>query len=425
MSIPDLPRFGMGTAAIGNLYRAIDDRTAHATVAAALETGVRYFDTAPHYGHGLAERRLGNALAEFDLLATATVSTKVGRLLKPTTARGERHGFVDADPFEPAFDYSADGIRRSLDDSRSRLRRDRIDLLLAHDLGVQTHGDEHPRHLRDFIDGGYAAMRDLRDAGEVSAIGIGVNEVAVCELLLDRVDLDVILLAGRYTLLDRTAAELLDRCQDRGVRVIVGGPYNSGILAREPGEVDSTRTRYNYAPAPVAMIDRTHALANECARHGVALPAAALQFPLRHPAVACVVSGMVGETEIQDMVARAAVPISKELWMALGADDPRAEAREQLILLHPLDNVLICVAPIAAGDELTVSGGTIPAREGITVGHKVARTALAAGDKIIKYGAPIGSMTADAACGEWVHMHNMKSDYIASHTRTTMNESQS
>ncbi|WP_076070523.1 aldo/keto reductase [Sphingomonas montana] len=416
-----LPAFGMGTAAIGNLYRVVGETEARATIAAALAAGIRYFDTAPHYGHGLAERRLGETLAELDPGAAAIVSTKVGRLLEPTTERGERHGFVDADPFEPVFDYSADGIRRSVDASRLRLRRDRIDILLAHDLGVQTHGDAHRRHLSDFLDGGYDAMVTLRNAGEVGAIGIGVNEIAICNDLLDRVDLDVILLAGRYTLLDRSAAALLDRCHERGVRVIVGGPYNSGILARDPTEVDPGKAHYDYAAPSADIVDRTLALAGICARFGVALPAAALQFPLRHAAVACVVAGVAGETEVNDLVARAAVPIPKELWMALGDKEARA-APEQLILLHPDDNVLICVSPIAAGDILTVSGGTIPSREGITVGHKVARAHLKAGDQVIKYGAPIGSMTADAATGEWVHMHNMKSDYIASHTRSTISE---
>jgi D-threo-aldose 1-dehydrogenase len=416
-----LPQFGMGSAAIGNLYRVVGDGESRATIAAALAAGISYFDTAPHYGHGLSERRLGDALAELDPAAAALVSTKVGRLLEPTRARGERHGFVDADPFEPVFDYSADGIRRSLDASRGRLRRDRVDILLAHDLGVQTHGDAHARHLRDFLETGYGAMVALRDAGEVGAIGIGVNEIAICDALLDRVELDVILLAGRYTLLDRSAGALLDRCRDLGVRVIVGGPYNSGILARDPAEVDPAQAHYDYAAPSAEMVGRTRALADRCAGFGVALPAAALQFPLRHAAVACVVAGVVGETEVNDLVARAAVAIPKELWMALGAEDTRA-APEQLILLHPDDNVLICVSPIAAGDILTVSGGTIPSREGITVGHKVARTHLAAGDKVIKYGAPIGSMIADAAGGEWVHMHNMKSDYIASHTRSTMSE---
>lgn len=420
MTRNQFPRFGMGTAAIGNLYRAVDDAEARATVAAALDAGIRYFDTAPHYGFGLAERRLGAALAQHERGAHAIVSTKVGRLLTPTDARGMRHAFVDADPFEPVFDYSADGILRSFDSSRERIGRDTVDLLLAHDLGRVTHGKDHKRHLAAFLDGGYGAMVALREAGAVGAIGIGVNEVAVCDELLDRVDLDVILLAGRYTLLDRSAAALLDRCVARGVRVIVGGPYNSGILAADPAAADPATLPYDYATPDAAIVARARALATTCERAGVTLPAAALHFPLAHPAVACVIAGLAGTDQVAAMATRMATDIPDAAWRALAIQEP--SAINQLILLHPDDNVLICVAPIAAGDVLPISGGTIPAREGITVGHKVARSALSAGDKVIKYGAPIGSMTAAAGTGEWVHMHNMKSDYIASHTRATVTE---
>ncbi len=413
----ELPRFGMGTAAIGNLYRAIRDTTAEETVAAAIAAGLRYFDTAPHYGFGLAERRLGAALARHDPAGSCVVSTKVGRLLTPTAARGTRHGFVDADPFEPTFDYGADGVRRSFDASLARLRRERVDVLLAHDLGAVTHGDDHARQLRDFLDGGYAAMVALREAGVVGAIGIGVNEVAICDELLDRVPLDVILLAGRYTLLDRSAAALLDRCHAQGVRVIIGGAYNSGILARDPADADPATARYDYAAPSDELVARTRTLAATCATHGVSLPAAAIQFPLRHPAVACVLAGLGDASEVADLRERIETPVPDALWPAL-----RGRAQQQLILLHPDDNVMICVAPIAAGDLLPVSGGTIPAREGVTVGHKIARTPLRAGDKVIKYGAPIGSMTDAAGAGQWVHMHNMKSDYIASHTRSTVTE---
>jgi len=425
VSAPLLPRFGMGTAAIGNLYRAVGDDEAMATVAAALAAGIGYFDTAPHYGFGLAERRLGAALAVHDPAGRALVSTKVGRLLVPTAAQGSRHGFVDADPFEPAFDYGADGIRASFAASLARLRRERVDLLFAHDLGRMTHGDDHPRHLAAFLDGGHAAMVALKRAGAVGGIGIGVNEIAVCDELLDRVDLDVILLAGRYTLLDRSAAALLDRCAERGVRVIVGGPYNSGILAADPAEADPQRLHYDYAAPDAAIVARTRALAAACARAGVALPAAALHFPLRHPAVACVVAGLVGADQVAAMVARIATPVPDAAWPLLDPlpqPEPMSPVTNQLILLHPDDNVLICVAPIAAGDVLPIGGGTVPAREGITVGHKIARRRLALGDKVIKYGAPIGSMTAAADTGDWVHMHNMKSDYIASHTRATVTE---
>lgn len=422
-----IPTLGMGTAPIGNLYRVVSEAEARATLDAAWEAGIRYYDTAPHYGFGLGERRLGAMLAERDLTGEAIVSTKVGRLLVPTDATGQRHGFVDADPFEPLFDYSHDAVLRSFEGSCGRLRRSRIDLLLAHDLGRLTHGDAHSDHLRAFLNGGYRAMRDLRDSGAVGTIGIGVNEVAICDELLDHVELDMILLAGRYTLLDRSAERLLARCSELGVRLIVGGPYNSGILARD---LDGP-LHFDYATPSAEVVDKAQRLAQVCVDFAVALPAAALQFPLRHPQVVSVIPGLVGTDQVADTMARMAAPLPEPLWPALDAaldPDPPLKGPAmlqddaRLILLHPDDNVLICVRTIETGDILPASGGTIPAREGIAIGHKVARVPLKAGDKVVKYGAPIGSMTADAGTGDWVHMHNMKSDYISSHTRTALEE---
>lgn len=319
MSSLTLPRLGMGTAAIGNLYRAVSDTEARATLSAAIEAGIGYFDTAPHYGFGLAERRLGAALAEAG--TPAIVSTKVGRLLEPTLLGGTRHGFVDADPFEPVFDYSADGIRRSHAASLSRLRRERIEILLAHDLGAMTHGAKAEHHRRVFLDSGYPAMRALRDAGAVDAIGIGVNEVAACLDLVSHVELDVILLAGRYTLLDRSAAEaLFDLCAGRGVQVIIGGPYNSGILAQDDFG-DGADLHYNYEAPPAEILARARRLAGICAAHGVRLPAAALQFPLRHPQVASVLPGIVGVAQLRDTLARIAAPIPEALWRDLDQAD--------------------------------------------------------------------------------------------------------
>jgi len=310
----DLPRLGMGTAAIGNLYRAMTDAEAAATIHAALDAGIRYFDTAPHYGFGLAEQRLGRGLG---VRKDVLVSTKIGRLLLPTTdLRRERHAFVDARPYEPVFDYSGDAVLRSLDGSLERLERDHVDLLLAHDIGRLTHGDHHEATLRIFLEDGYPAMRRLRDEGAVRAIGIGVNEVAICLDLLDRVDLDVILLAGRFTLLDRSAAEeLLPLCEAKGVRLIVGGPYNSGILAQPLA--DGGERRFDYALAAAETLSRARNIEAECARFDVALPVAALQFPLRHPAVASVIPGMANPAEIADNVARLVVPVPDDLWAAL------------------------------------------------------------------------------------------------------------
>ncbi|PXA87180.1 pyridoxal 4-dehydrogenase [Nostoc sp. 3335mG] len=308
----ELPRLGMGTAALGNLYRAMSDEQAEAAVAAALAGGIRYFDAAPHYGFGLAEERLGRGL---DGRNDVIVSTKVGRLLEPVDKPSrERHGFVDARPYEPLFDYSADGVLRSLDESLARLRRDRIDILFAHDIGRLTHGNRHEERLRQFLDEGYPAMRRLRDEGAVDAIGIGVNEVEICLDLIGRIDLDLILLAGRYTLLDRSAAErLLPACAARGVRLVIGGPYNSGILARPIAE-DAC---FDYAPASDAVLRRARSLQATCDRFGVPLPAAALQFPLRHPAVACVIPGMASAAEVADTLARFAAPVDDALWAAV------------------------------------------------------------------------------------------------------------
>lgn len=312
-----LPRLGMGTAGIGNLYAPVPGDAARATVAAAWAAGIRYFDTAPHYGFGLAECRLGEALAALDPAGEAIVSTKVGRLLEPTASDArERHGFVDADPFEPVFDYGRDAVLRSHEESLARLRRARVDILLAHDLGELTHGPDSPPHMRAFLDSGYGAMRELKDQGAVDAIGIGVNEVEVCLYLLERVELDVILLAGRYTLLDRRAAdELLPMCRERGIRVIVGGPYNSGILAQPTAS--QREPRYDYEAPPASILACAAVLEQICEEHGVALGAAALQFPLRHPAVASVIPGLVGAEQVRQTLERMAADIPDSLWLEL------------------------------------------------------------------------------------------------------------
>lgn len=305
-----LPRLGFGSGVLGNLYKAMSDRQARAAVATALSAGIDYFDTAPHYGFGLSETRLGEALTGREV----TVSTKVGRRLQPIeTSERVRHGFVDAAPFEPVFDYTYDGVMRSFEDSLSRLRRDRVHLLLAHDLGRMTHGDAHPGHMRDFLDGGYRAMRDLRDSGAVGAIGLGVNEQAVCEEVLDHADIDVCLLAGRYTLLEQTALEsFLPRCAARGVGVIIGGPFNSGALVETSGQL-----RYDYMAAPSEIVERVMRLRRVCAAHDVPLAAAALQFPLAHPAVLTVLPGMATPDQVTDAARWLEVTIPDALWRDL------------------------------------------------------------------------------------------------------------
>jgi D-threo-aldose 1-dehydrogenase len=306
-----LPRFGFGTAPLGNLYREIADDDARATIDAALDAGFSYVDTAPHYGLGLAEKRLGAALRPDTI-----VSSKVGRVLLP--AKGpfppERHGFHTREPFEAVYDYTHDGILRSYDDSLARLNRDRVEILYVHDIGRLTHGDAHPAMLAQLFEGGgFRALERLREQGAIDAFGIGVNETDVALELIDRVAMDVILLAGRYTLLEQSAlTRFLPRCQAEGVAVVIGGPYNSGLLAGG--------TTYNYEPAPASIAARARAIEAVCERHGVALGAAALQFPLAHPAVASVIPGLASVEEVDQTVLRDQTAILPDLWAELKAE---------------------------------------------------------------------------------------------------------
>jgi D-threo-aldose 1-dehydrogenase len=305
-----VPELGFGTAALGNLFREVPDDTARATIAAALAAGLTYADTAPYYGFGLAERRLGEAQAE-----DAIVSTKVGRLLEPAREPlpPERHGFISSEPFEPVFDYSYDGVLRSHEDSLLRLNRDRIDILFVHDIGERTHGANHEAMRGQLLDGGFRALERLRSEGAISAFGIGVNETGIALDLLDRIAMDVILLAGRYTLLEQGALDaLLPRCVATGTSIIIGGPYNSGLL--------TGGATYDYEAAPPEILDRARRLETVCARHGVPLAAAALQFPLAHPAVASVIPGLASPKEVDDTVTRYATPIPPALWDELKAE---------------------------------------------------------------------------------------------------------
>jgi D-threo-aldose 1-dehydrogenase len=315
-----LPSLGFGGGTLGNLYREIPDGTAQAALRAALVHGVNYFDTAPHYGFGLSEKRLGHFFGELEKGQDIVVSTKVGRVLAPAhTAdlRAARQGFISPEPYESVFDYSYDGVMRSFDASRRRLGRE-IDVLYAHDLGRRTHGERHPQQLRLFLDEGCRALRELREQGVVSAIGLGVNEWQVCEEVLAEADLDIVLLAGRYTLLEQGALDsFLPLCVRRGVAVVVGGPYNSGVLAR--GETTRGADHYDYGQAPADVIARVESMQAVCARHHVPLAAAALQFPLAHPAVVSVIPGMSGAAEVADAVRWMSVPIPGGCWQELRA----------------------------------------------------------------------------------------------------------
>jgi D-threo-aldose 1-dehydrogenase len=316
-----LGSLGFGGAALGNLYAPVPDEVAQDTIRAAVEIGVRYFDTAPHYGFGLSEKRLGQLLRELDPAERLIVSTKVGRKLAPRTGIDTtvaRQGFVTPEPYESEFDYTYDSVMRTYEGSLRRLQRERIDILFVHDIGRVTHGDSHPSRFAEFMNGGYRAMNELRTSGAVGAIGIGVNETQVCEEALAHADFDVVLLAGRYTLLEQDALDtFLPLCERRGVRVVVGGPYNSGILAtgvRRAGAIN-----YNYSAAPREIIARAAAIESICDAHGVQLPAAALQFPLSHPQVLTVVPGMGTREQARQAAEYLKRPVPQALWTELRA----------------------------------------------------------------------------------------------------------
>ena len=290
-----------GGAPIGGLYAPVSGETAAATLQAAWDTGIRAFDTAPHYGAGLSEQRIGNFLAGRPR-AEFTVSTKVGRRLVP--AIGPVQGaeeFYDTPPLRRVRDYSADGARRSLDDSLRRLRLDRVDIALIHDP------DEH---MAEALDGAYRALARLRADGTVGAIGVGVNSASLAEWFVSRCDLDCVLVAGRYTLLDDSAARsLFPLCQSRGVAVLAGGVFNSGILA--------SGTHYDYAPAPPEVLARARRIAAVCARYDVPMAAAALRHVLRHPAVTAAVVGARSPDEIRADTEYLGFPIPEALWAEL------------------------------------------------------------------------------------------------------------
>lgn len=315
----ELTELGLGTAALGNLYAPVDDDAARAVVDAAWSAGMRFFDTAPYYGFGLSERRIGDALrarARQDFY----ISTKVGRLLEPVPAHAgdvSRHNFHSPMPFEPFYDYSYDGIMRSYEDSRQRLGLARIDLLLVHDIGRQTHNGQHEAQLRSLRLSGYRALEALRDAGEVAAIGLGVNEWEICDEALDWGDFDCFLLAGRYTLLEQSALNrFLPRCADAGTSLIVGGVFNSGILAVGTRGEDGGRY-YDYGPAPVKVIERVAKLEAVCDSWSVDLAAAALHFPLAHPQVTTALCGARTPRELASFIELYLTCIPAGFWQDL------------------------------------------------------------------------------------------------------------
>jgi D-threo-aldose 1-dehydrogenase len=313
---------GFGGAPIGNLFAVVAEADARASLAAAWDSGCRFFDTAPLYGYGLSERRVGDALREKPR-DQYVLSTKVGRLLRPgLQGRGGGTDFHSPMPFRAEFDYSYDATMRSFEDSLQRLGLDRIDAALIHDIGRDWHGERQPEIFRQAMNGAAKALAALKAAGKVGAIGIGVNEAEVCEQALQAADFDCFLLAGRYTLLEQGPLDrLLPACRKRNVSIIIGGAFNSGLLARV-GQPDAT---YNYGAVPPEIAKRATALHEVCAHHNVPLPAAALQFPLAHPAVASVIPGARNAGEVASHWQWARLKIPAALW-----EDLRGRG-----LLHP------------------------------------------------------------------------------------------
>ena len=312
-----LPVFGFGTAHLGELYARLDEAQSRATLQAAWDQGVRYYDTAPWYGRGLSEHRLGGFLRTLPR-ADFIVTTKVGRTLhRPADPAGfDRGPWLGGLNFEVNFDYSRDGILRSYEQALQRLALDRVDALVIHDLEPMFLGDKTETCIRQLTDGGgIAALQELKSAGDIRAFGMGVNTVEAIDLVASRVTVDFLLVAMPYTLLDQSGLHCLARCLAQGMGVIIGAPFASGILVTG----SQAGAKYAYGAASAEVQAKVRGIEAVCAAHGVALPAAALQFVLAHPAVASVIPGGAGPGEVAQNVAALAAPIPAGFWSDLGA----------------------------------------------------------------------------------------------------------
>jgi D-threo-aldose 1-dehydrogenase len=305
-------RLGFGASGLGTLYRDVTEAQAAEVLDQAYEAGMRYFDSAPLYGHGLSELRLGRFLRTIDR-GTVTVSTKVGRYMVPPFGERVEYGLW-ASPLrlKPVFDYSYAGTMRSLEQSANRLGIADFDLIYIHDVDRFTHGDAYERRFNEAIEGCYRALDDLRKAGHIKAIGVGVNEGDVATRFIKACSLDAVMMAGRYTLLDRGAeADLLPEAERRGVEIVVAGVFNSGILAAGPASAAAT---FDYGAPPAEVVARAKAIEQICNRHGVPLQAAAIQFPFRNPFVSAAVLGMSRPERIAENLAWSHQVIPEELW---------------------------------------------------------------------------------------------------------------
>ena len=305
---------GFGGTGLGNMYTAMSEREGIETLDAAYAAGLRYYDTAPLYGHGLSELRTGGGLRRFSD-ASVVVSTKVGWRLKPTFGQPADAGlFRDITAFSRFNDYSYDGAMRSFEDSLNRLGVGRVDILLIHDVDRRNQGDRQPEVFRAAMEGAYKALLSLREQGLVAAIGCGLNEWEACQMFAEAGDFDCFLLAGRYTLLEQKCIEtFLPLCERRGIGIVLGGPYNSGILAS--GAVKGAW--FDYAPATEQVLAKVAAIEQVCTRHQVSLKAAALQFPLQHPCVASVIPGTRSPAELTENLRMLRAPIPGDFWAEL------------------------------------------------------------------------------------------------------------
>ena len=308
--------FGFGTAPVGNIFREIDEKTSDDMFQAAWNAGIRFFDTAPMYGHGLSEYRTGYSL-RWKNRDDFILSTKVGRLLRPAKKETIEYApWTNAGRFEVEFNYSYDATMRSVEDSLQRMGLESIDILFIHDIDRFTRGDEQPEVFKTAMDGSWKALSKLRDQGVVKAIGVGVNEWEVCHAALEQRDFDCFLLAGRYTLLEQEALkEFLPLCEKRGAAVVVGGGFNSGILAT--GAIPGAK--YNYSQAPAEIMSRVKQIQNVCAEYNVPLPAAALQFVVAHPAVPTFMAGTRTVEQLEQNLSWFSHEIPGEFWTTLKA----------------------------------------------------------------------------------------------------------
>jgi D-threo-aldose 1-dehydrogenase len=300
-------RLGLGTVPLGGLYEAVSEEQAHAVVERAWQRGLRFFDTAPLYGHGLSEQRLGHVLRDKPR-GEAVISTKVGRLLRSGAPAdpAQRDNWRGVPDLNPVFDFSREGVLRSFEESRERLGLERVDAVLIHDPD-----DAYSEALA----GAYPALAQLRGEGSIAAIGVGMNQWQMLEAFGRDGAFDCFLLAGRYTLLDQSGLDtLLPLCQREGISIIAGGVYNSGILA-DPDHAP----HYDYRPAGATRVEQVRRIREICERHGVALKAAAIRFPLGHPAVTCVIVGCRSPEEVDENVDMFETPIPEELWNDLRA----------------------------------------------------------------------------------------------------------